>query len=155
MKTRGSLIGAISRAIVGHRCTGGEAWADNGTEAEPLGTAPQKLPFHVTYESFTGPLPNIQEVNLLLSRFSWVTRQTFLGLTCQGRYGRLEDNIIFHAAREASGGITELTPDRTVNRFSLVEQLGPNAICPSTGAFSGRATVTNLSTGGRLTITLI
>ena len=53
-KVRGALAGAVTRAIIGHPCTGGEAWADNGTESEPLGTAPNKLPFHITYESFQG-----------------------------------------------------------------------------------------------------
>jgi hypothetical protein len=154
-KVERSLIGAISRAIVAHPCTNGEGWADNGTETEPLGTAPNKLPFHVTYQSFTGTLPAITAVNLLLSRVSFVIRTTVLGLTCQGRYGRAEDNIIGIAAREAGGAITELTPSATVNRASLVEQLGPNAICPTTGAFGGRGLVANLATGARITVTLI
>jgi hypothetical protein len=154
-KVERSLVGAVSRAIVAHPCTNGEAWADNGTETEPLGTAPNKLPFHITYQSFTGTLPAIQAVNLLLSRVSFVIRVTVLGLTCQGRYGRAEDNIIGIAAREASGAITGLTPSTTVNRFSLVEQLGPNAVCPASGAFGGTANVSALSGGERITITLI
>jgi hypothetical protein len=154
-KVRGALAGAISRAIIGHPCTGGEAWADNGTESEPLGTAPNKLPFHVTYESFQGSLPAIEALNLLLSRESFVISATILGLTCRGRYTRAEDNIIITAAREAGGGITSLTPSATTNRAALVDQLGPNAVCPATGAFSGTGNVSNLSNGGRITITLI
>jgi hypothetical protein len=155
-KIRGALAGAVTRAIIGHPCTGGEAWADNGTESEPLGTAPNKLPFHITYESFVGTLPAISEIHLLLSRESFVIGATVLGLTCRGRYSRAEDNIIMTAAREAGGGITSLRPDATVNRAALVDQLGPNAVCPSTGAFGGRSgAVTNLSTGATITITLI
>jgi hypothetical protein len=154
-KVSRSLIGAITRVIFGHPCTGGEYWADNGTEAEPLGTAPNKLPWHLTYESFSGTLPAISVLNLLLSRVSFVLQATFLGLTCRGRYGRAEDNIINGAAREAGGGITEVTPSATTNRVSLVEQLGPNAVCPSTQSITGRGFLVNLSTGARITITLI
>jgi hypothetical protein len=154
-KVERSLIGAISRAIFAHPCTNGETWADNGTETEPLGTAPNKLPYHLTYQSFTGTLPAISVVNLLLSRFSYVTQTTILGLTCRGRYGNSTDNIIGEAAREAGGGITSLRPSTAANRTSLVEQLGPNAICPAQGTFGGTATVANLSTGARLTVTLI
>jgi hypothetical protein len=134
VKTRGSLIGAITGARIAFPCTNGEAWVDNGVESEPLGTAPNKLPAHLTYESFAGTLPNIQEINDLFGRFSFVMQSTILGLTCRGRYGRAEDNIIFHGVREASGGITSLNSDASINRFSLVEQLGPNAVCPATVA---------------------
>jgi hypothetical protein len=154
-KVERSLIGAISRATVAHPCTGGEGWADNGTETEPLGTAPNKLPFHVTYESFAGTLPNISTVNLLLSRVSFVIRATVLGLTCQGRYGNATDNITGAAAREAGGGITSLVPVEGRNSTSRVEQLGPNTVCPATGAFRGSGSVADLSTGARLTVTLI
>ena len=149
-------MGAITGAIVAHPCAGGEAWSDNGTEAEPLGTAPNRLPFHITYDSFTGTLPNISAVILGLSRVSFVVRATFLGLTCQGRYGRTEDNILGTANREAGGGITTLVPSATANRVSLVDQLGPNgAICPATGAVRGTANVTALGNIGRVTVTLI
>ncbi len=154
-KVTRSLIGAITRATFGHPCTGGEYWADNGTEAEPLGTAPNKLPWHLTYESFTGTLPAISAVNFLLSRVSFVLRVTVLGLTCEGRYGRAEDNIILVGAREAGGGITSLTPSATVNRISLVEQLGSPGVCATSQSIGGAGTMVNLSTGARITVTLI
>jgi hypothetical protein len=155
VKIARSLIGAITKATFGHPCTGGEYWADNGTEAEPLGTAPNRLPWHLTYESFTGTLPAISAVNFLISRVSFVLRVTVLGLTCQGRYGKSEDNITLVGAREAGGGLTELTPSATVNRISLVEQLGPQAVCAASQSIGGRGSVVNLSTGARITITLI
>jgi hypothetical protein len=154
-KVARALIGAVSRVIFGHPCTGGEEWADNGTEAEPLGTAPNRLPWHLTYESFTGTLPNINTINFLLSRVSWVLRTTVLGLTCQGRYGRTEDNITFIASREAGGGITSLEPSATLNRSSLVEQLGPNNVCPSTGAFRNRSGPVTEVGGAIFRVTLI
>jgi hypothetical protein len=154
-KVARALVGAVSRVIVAHPCTGGEGWADNGSEAEPLGTAPNRLPFHLTYESFTGTLPNITAINLLLSRVSFVIRATVLGLTCQGRYGRAEDNITGIAAREAGGGITSIEPSATLNRASLVEQLGPNNVCPATGAFRNRSGPVTEVGGAAFRVTLI
>jgi hypothetical protein len=152
-KVTNSLVGAITRGIFAHPgCTGGEFWIDNGTEAEPLGTAPNRLPFHIQYGSFTGTLPNISAVNLLLSRTSIVMQSTFFGLSCRGRYGRPEDQIRIVASREAGGGITSLVPSGTTR---LVEQLGNAAVCPSELRFGGTGTIVNLSTGARLTITLI
>ena len=149
------LIGAISRVVVGHACTIGEEWVDNGTEAEPLGTAPESLPGHLTYESFAGRLPDIAELNLLLSRFTFILEVRILGLTCIGRYGNATDNIILHAIREGGAGISALRPDATRNRFTLVEQLGPNAVCPGTATLAGTGTLVTLSTGSRLSVTLI
>jgi len=155
-KVRGSLIGALTRAIVVRPCTNGEAWADNGTEVEPLGTAPNRLPFHLTYEGFRGTLPAIDEVRLLLSRISFVMQSSFIGIGCRGRYGRAEDNIIAGAARNtATGELSTLAPDSTVNRLSLVEALVGGGACPTTGAFRGIGSVTVLSSGNRITVTLI
>jgi hypothetical protein len=151
-----ALIGAITRAIVAHPCTGGEAWADNGIEREPLGTAPNKLPYHITYESFAGNLPNISSVDILVSRFSFVVDATVLGLTCVGRYGTPTDNVTAVAVRDpATGGITEIAPVTGRNLGTLVEELGPNRVCPRTGNFVGRGTLANLTNGARITITLI
>jgi hypothetical protein len=151
-KVRGLLVGAITRAIVAHPCTGGEVWADNGSEVQPLGVAPQRLPYHMTYDSFVGTLPAITAVALALSRASFVLQATILGLTCRGRYGRVEDTIGTTDALGAGGAITSLSPNGS---SSLVEQLGPSRVCAATGRFSGNGVVTNLSTGARISITLI
>jgi hypothetical protein len=151
-KIRGLLIGAITRAIVAHPCTGGEAWMDNGSEVQPLGVAPQRLPFHMTYDSFVGTLPAISAVALAISRASFVAQATVIGLTCRGRYGRTEDTIGTTATLGAGGAITSLTPNGTSN---LVEQLGPSRVCIASGRFAGRGTVTNLSTGASISVTLI
>jgi hypothetical protein len=152
-KVARTLVGAITRAIVGHPCTGGgEAWADNGAETQPLGTAPNRLPYHITYESFSGTLPAIRTVNLGLSRASFVMQVTVLGLTCRGRYGNATDSITTTASVEAGGAITALEPH---GGASLVEELGPNRVCRPTLNFSNTGGITNLSTGARLTVTLI
>ncbi len=151
-----SLIGTISRAIVAHPgCSGGEAWVDNGTESEPLGTAPNRLPFHLTYESFGGILPRITEINFSLNGASLVLQTSFIGIACRGRYGRAEDNITAHAALGAGGAIGSVTPDSTSNRASLVGAL-VGSTCPTTGSFSATSNApTSLSSGSPITVTLI
>jgi len=65
-KTIGSLIGYVTAANVAHPCTGGEAWAWNGTERFlRTGTS---LPWHMRYNGFTGTLPNIATIRLILER---------------------------------------------------------------------------------------
>jgi hypothetical protein len=150
-KVARSLIGAISRAIVAHPCTNGEGWADNGTENTPGGRT-NRLPFHVTYESFVAPtgLPNITGINLLLSRISFVIQS---GGLCTGRYGRAEDNIT-GLVTVTGGRVSTLAPVEGRNRASLVTRIG-GIFCPETGDFSGVGSVANLSTGAALTVTLI
>jgi hypothetical protein len=155
-KVARSLIGSVTRVTVAHPCSGGEAWADNGIERQPLGTAPNRLPFHLTYEGFRGTLPRIEELFLLLSRGSFVTEATVLGFNCRGRYGNATDNISSTATREAGGGIREIIPIEGRNTATLVEQLGRNAVCPATGRFRGASgPIIGTNTGRTLTITLI
>ncbi len=155
-KSARSLIGSITQAIFGHPCTNGEFWADNGTEAEPLGTAPNRLPWHLTYESFTGTLPNISAVGLLLNRISVVFQGTLLGITARCRYGRTEDNISLAASREAGGGITGLAPVSGRERISLLEGLRNGGACVRESGFTGRTgPMTGLSNSNTITISLI
>jgi hypothetical protein len=151
VKIVGSLIGSISRAIVAHPCTGGEVWIDDGVSIQPLGTAPKKLPFHVRYRGFTGTLPSLGSYFIGINT-SFVVQGTVLGLTCRGRYGRPEDSISNVGAREAGGGITSITAN---GRASLVEELGPNRVCPASASLVGTGTMVNLTTAARVTITLI
>ena len=153
-KVVGTLVGGDYEARFGHPCTGGEAWADNGRESEPLGTATNTLPWHWTYHSFVGTLPAIDGVKEDISRASWVIQASVLGLTCRGRYFRAEDNVDFDAVRESSGGITSLATDE-IDTVSLVQQLGPNAVCPSTERIIGTGNETERGNGARETITLI
>jgi len=149
-KVARALIGSITTATVAHPCTGGEGWSDNGVEATPGGRI-NRLPFHVTYEGFSGTLPNITLLFLLLSRVSFVIQQ---GINCTGRYGNATDNISGRAVREAGGGITTLTPVLERDRASLVTRIG-GIFCPASGTFSGSGEVTVLGSSSRITITLI
>ena len=136
-KVARALIGTITRAIFARFCTTGEAWADNGSEAEPLGTAPNRLPWHLTYEFFTGSLPNIGTLGFLLSRFSYVIQAVVMGISARCRYGNATDNVNGSAAREASGGITSLAPVAGRNTASLVEGLLNSVLCPGSMSLTG------------------
>jgi hypothetical protein len=91
-------------------------------------------------------------MNIVLSRSSFVIQSNpVFGFFCRGRYAKPEDTITATATREAGGGITELTPNGSAR---LTDQLG-NAECPVAGNFRANGTVANLSTGARITVTLI
>ncbi len=154
-KVARSLIGAVTRATVAHPCTSGEAWADNGTEAEPLGTAPNKLPFHITYESFSGTLPNISGIGLLYSRFSFVVQASALGVGARCRYGRAEDNIALTSNREAAGAITSISTVAGRAGVTLADALLNGSFCPTNGNFSASGVPTILNGNNAITITLI
>ncbi len=153
-KVARSLIGYINRASFAHPCTGGEAWMDNGAESEPLGTAPNKLPFHLTYESFSGTLPRITELNLLLRNASLVIQSSFIGIACRARYGRPEDNIIGHTSVAADGTLGTIGPDGAANRFGRVDQL-LGSVCPTTATFAGFSNAPTTPGGGAIRVTLI
>jgi hypothetical protein len=154
------LIGAVTAAIVAHPCTNGEAWADNGREAEPLGTAPQKLPFHLTYQSFTGTLPNISSISIGLSRVSFVVQATSFGISARCRYGRTEDSILAMVQRTiggiANGALAAITPISGMNEARLVDGLLNGGLCPASGRFTGSSgAITGLSNPATISVTLI
>jgi len=96
-KVANNLIGYITRAVVGHPCAGeGEMWVHNGTE-NPLGAGVKatSLPWHMTYQGFTGALPNITEVRILIRgiRVSAMWR-IFGGEVCLAVFGNAEESII-------------------------------------------------------------
>jgi len=65
-KVIGALIGHVTRAtVVGTSCTGGRATILQET-----------LPWHVTYEGFSGTLPRITAVRLLLRNTASFSKQT-------------------------------------------------------------------------------
>jgi len=82
-KVERALIGHVTAAMVRRPCTGGTAWAHNGREVnEVLGNTvlPQTLPWHVTWEGFTGTLPNISSVRILLSEAAFTIRAGLFGI---------------------------------------------------------------------------
>jgi len=137
-KVAGALVGAVTRvAIKNESCTNGTARVSN-------------FPWHITYESFGGRLPNIAEVNLLLSRFRF--QLTVPGFCTNGEYGTATDNITGAAAVEARGALTTLTPIEGRNTATLV---AAREFCPATGRLRGEGNITVLNSTARITVTLI
>jgi hypothetical protein len=140
------LIGAITRvAIKRESCANGQFGI-------------RGLPWHITYEGFTGILPNITSVLLLLQRFLYeLINPSGLLRTC--RYGTATDHVTYSASLNAERLVTTLVPVANANTSNLLEgALGGLTGCPTTLRFVGRAedgTTRILNTNGFIKITLI
>jgi hypothetical protein len=146
-KVSGQLIGYITSARLRRPCTGGEAWILNGTETLPGGSKPTSLPWHVRYDSFSGPLPRITRIRLQVIGAAYLSRALETGClvsstTAQPAIGLIE--------LDEAGKVTGLTPE--------VEETIPNTVklegslpCAEV-AFEGRGriSVQGTTTGLRL-----
>jgi hypothetical protein len=142
-KTRGALIGAVTKGIVkSEACEGGNA-----------SVLRESLPWHLTYESFGGTLPRIQEVTFLLRRYEFRIFNFFVGNCLYLDQGRAEENLALSATvNEATGQVTVATP--LLNRYASFRIGG--AFCPRRGLFEGPGQVFLLgSSTTRITVTLI
>lgn len=137
-KVRDLLAGYITRAVVNNAgCTEGQATILS-----------ESLPWHVTYQSFTGTLPVINSVRYNLIGAAFQIEPTF-GIICLARTTTTSP-AAGDAARDARGQITSLIPDSEV----AIPVTGTN--CPTAGIFSGGGEVFVLgSTTTRVTLSLI
>jgi len=135
------LIGSITRIAIKEESCGG------GT-IRPV----QPPPWHVTYEGFTGRLPNIETLRLLLQRFQF--QITVLGIIC--KYGTAVDNLTFSAVMNAAAELTNLVPLTGRNIAHMLE--GDVRQCPATAtliASNQDGIVTLLNTTTRIMVRLI
>jgi len=122
-KTREQLVAFITRAEVNNLgCTEGQATILSET-----------LPWHVTYQSFSGSLPSITGVRHYLIGAAFQI-EPGLGIICLAR-SSVRTPAAGNAAREAGGNITSLTPDPSL----AIPVTGTN--CPTAGVFSGTGEV--------------
>jgi len=139
-KVTGLLIGAITRINMKEEsCAGG------------TGRPEQPPPWHVSYEGFTGRLPNIETVRFLSSR--WQFAIIAVGVTC--KYGTSTQNITGSALLNGSQEATNETALAGRNIVSLLEGGG---LCPATGTMvSGAAdgVITVLNSTERIRVRLI
>ncbi len=137
-KVRDAQAGLITRAVVNNpSCSEGQATILSET-----------LPWHVTYQSFSGTLPAILSVryDLLGAAFRI---EPGLGVVCLARSSETFP-AAGEASRESRGNITSLTPDA-----SLAIPVTGTA-CPRAGIFSGSGEVFVLgSSERRVRLTLI
>jgi hypothetical protein len=137
-KVQRLLIGAITRVTIKtESCLGNPR----------IRSRSSSLPWHLTYESFTGTLPAITSVQLLISRFLFEFFDT--SATCT--YGRSTDNMTFEAVVSA-GAITVLRP---VAGRAIASLLEGNSFCAPTVSLREEGTVTVLNSTTRVTIRLI
>jgi hypothetical protein len=133
------LIGAVTRFNIA-ACTNGRLTP--GTQV-PLA--------HLTYESFTGTLPDISRIGFLLSRIALLMEVPGF---CNGVYGSLgADNISLTATREGGGGISSLAPVPGRNGWTLTATL--SGFCPGRIGVVGTGTLTVLNGTSRITVRLI
>jgi len=143
-KVIGALIGHVTRAtVVGTSCTGGRATILQET-----------LPWHVTYEGFSGTLPRITAVRLLLRNTAFVLEANGgLGTTCL--YKENGTSAAGEVLVESGGAATALRADERI-RLPLFRSGGIGGfLCPSEGGFQGSASVTVQGSSTRITIRLI
>lgn len=151
-KVLGTLIGRVTRAIVGRPCVGGTAWAYNGTETNEVlgGTLATSLPWHITYQGFTGTLPRITSIRLLLIGAHFLLRKEIGGFPLLCNYTTTTTEPAEGIAEvEAGGAVGNLRADET--RRIRSESGG---LCP-TGNFQNSGPVTLLGTTNRIIIRLI
>lgn len=131
-KVAGSLIGYVNRVVFG-TCEAGRLRANTET-----------LPWHVTYESFSGTLPLITSLGKSIHNMSFEIDGEIFGLAVRCRYNMPSER--FTTTREARGVLTGETPgSETVN--SSTEG------CPSY-RLSGTGSV-KTPTGANIVVTLI
>lgn len=107
------------------------------------------LPWEVTYQSFTGTLPNITSVRYALIGAAFQVEPGF-GIVCLARTST-ESPAAGDARRESGGKITSLTADS-----SLAIPTTGNFECPRSGIFAGSGEVfVQGSSTTRVTLSLI
>jgi hypothetical protein len=142
VKSIGQLIGFIDHVQRG-RCTGGTA-----TPVE------SSLPWHETYEGFTGTLPNITSINILIAGMSAQITTLVLGLsiTCQATTTGAENLTV--ALNIAGGRVTSTTASSgTIDTVDV----GGGTNCDSLGItmrISGNGAKTTLG-GAAISVRLI
>src|SRR5215207_8133225 len=151
-KVARSLISAITKGQVKQEtCTNGRGATFNGVERYNGTTSPNTLPWHLTYESFTGTLPAIATVSVLLQRFRFGI--TVAGL-CTGQFGSETDRITAAASLSAEGNINALTPTEGRNSASLIRR-DAGLACPAVGLMRSAGSVMLLGNTTPIRITLI
>ena len=110
----------------------------------------ESLPWHVTYAGFTGTLPEIRTLILLLHGIAFTVELTSLGVSCE--FGISSDNPRGTAALGAGGVITGLN---TAHETAQVTKSGGSLFCPGRESFIGNASITLLGNTAAISVRLI
>jgi hypothetical protein len=124
-KVSGQLVGVITEAAAQHPCRRNELWILNGIERVQGATAPNTLPWQMSFLSFRGTLPRIQEIEGALIGAAF--RIEALGILClykstSTKWGEAQIKIV-------EGRITEIRANEEKRGPLFESQSG--AFCPS------------------------
>jgi hypothetical protein len=148
-KVAGALIGSITRGIV-------HSLACRGSVQSRATILQESLPWHLTYESFAGTLPNITSIAVLLARYAVQASATILGITVTCLYadqGAPEENLGFAIARNSETGALSTTTAVSGRRARFVR--GSSGACPQFLSATGTGQVFLLGNTTRISVTLI
>lgn len=142
-KTVGALIGYVTRASISATCTGGSATIHQ-----------ESLPWHITYEGFTGTLPNIATEKLLvIGAFFEIALPG--GTQCSAR-SELEHPVVVTNNLNLSTHAMEALAPEPNTRIPLTNGNGGIFCGLANGILSGTSTtLTQLGSTTQITLTLI
>jgi len=136
-KVAGTNIGSITRASLGG-CTGGTATV-----------LTEGLPWELTYDSFTGTLPNIASIRERVLGAAIQVRNELA--TCLARSEARNPLYVIAATTREAGGLLE-TPTLRVEEGQSLPLTGAFGCELGTGRLAGSATTTVLNGTTRLTV---
>jgi hypothetical protein len=141
-KIRDKLVGYVTRANVqNNQCTGGNATILNET-----------LPWHLTYQSFRGTLPRIENILLNLIRAGFIIG--IPGNNCKAITSTESPARGIANLNTTTGRVEGLTADEGAS-IPLTNGPGGFACGLGSGRFRGTGVVTLLGTNNSIFITLI
>jgi hypothetical protein len=150
-KIAGTLIGAITKGIVdSNNCRG-------TNEPHRLTIQQETLPWHLTYESFSGTLPNITAIQFLLRRYDFAISANIIGITIFCLYldfGRAEENLVLNAPRNGATGALSTVTEPAGRHSGLLIGL-PAELCPRFFTTTGTGEIFLLGNTTRISVTLI
>jgi hypothetical protein len=142
-KSPEALIGFVTSATIS-TCTGGSARALQAS-----------LPWHIFYESFSGTLPRITEINVILVGDAFVVHGNLNGQECL--YSATAASPFKGAVvRNTTTGVAEnLRPNESVG-FAITSGNTSFLNCPTVGFFNGAsATLTVQLSTTKVTVSLV
>jgi hypothetical protein len=143
-KTGEQLVGYVTRAIINEpRCV-----FFNGAEGVSIQTS--SLPWHIRYESFTGPLPEITRIQLRDALMGLILRA--FGVGCLFKSTVASPVRGWAERNPTTKQVTNLTIERNtaIPRFE-----GSTFLCPSSGIFEGSGAVRVLGSTTTLVFILL
>jgi hypothetical protein len=141
------LIGYISEARINRAaCTGGKAWIQSLQERGSQES--ESLPWHILYERFIGPLPNITGIEITVDNALFLVeinaaRCVYRASTTSPLRGILN--------REAGGKLTGLR----MNETSAVPKIEGSPFCANTNTLKGTGRFGTDFEYSEITITLV